>query len=368
MKWFITLTIISGLALFGISTFSGILNKYINLTESQSLNQTGENSSLIQGKDEGVAKKVFDVLLTESEKSEEDIILKGENKDQINFLFLGIGGEQHISGKYLTDTIIIVVFVPSSKKTALISIPRDLLVRSPNGNGYTRVNALYAMPPRGEPEDKGSPGSRGVDYSKEAIKNITGIEVDYYGVLDLQGVEKVVDILGGINVKMNESLKDARFPDKNYGYETLKVKEGWRYMNGYQAVKYIRTRHTVGGDFDRMKRQQEVALAIKNKMEGLKSLSALPKLFSIYEALDEHFTTDLKFNEIMKLMDLAEGAGDDNIIFERITAEEGGELKFDSITWNDQKASVLSPKAGRDEYGEITKRVSEIILSIKNNQ
>lgn len=368
MKWFIALTIISGLALFAISTFSGILNRHTNLFDSYYANQTGRHNSGTAQKNEGLAQKMFDVLLTESEKNEEEVILKGEDKDQINFLFLGIGGEEHISGKYLTDTIILAVFVPSSKKTALISIPRDLLVSSPNGSGYMRINGLYAMPPRGEPEDKGSPGSRGIDYSKEAIKTITGIELDYYGILDLRGVEKVVGILGGINVRMEEGLKDTSFPDKNYGYEVFTMKEGWRYMDGKEAVKYIRTRHTTGGDFDRMKRQQEVALAIKNKMEGLKSLSALPKLFSIYEALQDHFTTDLKFNEIMKLMDLTEGANDDSIIFERITAEEGGELKYDSIIWNDQRASVLSPKLGRDEYGEIAKRISEVISSIKNNQ
>ena len=136
-------------------------------------------------------------------------------------------------------------------------------------------------------------------------------------------------------------------------------------MNGEEAVKYIRTRHTAGGDFDRIKRQQEVALAIKKKMEGMKSLSALPKLFSIYEALQDHFTTDLKFNEIMKLMDFVEGSGDDNIIFERITAEQGGLLKYDSIIWNDVRASVLSPKAGRDEYGEIREKVKNTVNNLK---
>ncbi|OGZ58741.1 MAG: hypothetical protein A3B96_03200 [Candidatus Spechtbacteria bacterium RIFCSPHIGHO2_02_FULL_43_15b] len=363
MRILISVIILSAIALLGISTFSGVLYQrgiiYIGDIPKTSPEASSAKLTFV--------KKTLDTILSGTQNVEnQQIILKGEDTDQINFLFLGIGGEEHVSGKYLTDTIIVGVFIPSNKKTAFISIPRDLLVLSPNGGGYTRINALYAMPPKGEPEDKGSPGSRGVEHTKKTIAAITGIQADYYAIIDLEGVEEIVSILGGINIAQNYNLKDSRFPDKNYGYEIYEIKEGWRYMNGEDAVKYIRTRHTQGGDFDRMKRQQEVAMAIKNKIDGLKSLSGLPKVLSLYEAIQDHFTTNLKFNEIMRLMDLAEGANDSSIILERITAEQGDVLKYDSIIWNGIRASVLSPKAGREEYSEIKDKIETIVTNLKS--
>ena len=116
-------------------------------------------------------------------RNEDAAKLGGEEQDQINFLFLGVGGEEHISGNYLTDTIVLTTLVPSTGKIAVISIPRDLLVRSPDEKYFTRVNALYSYParnsltPNGEraslsPDPQGKiykkfPGPMGVDYTKK---------------------------------------------------------------------------------------------------------------------------------------------------------------------------------------------------------
>jgi len=305
----------------------------------------------------------FHRLLEDAKKQEGATKLKGEDHNQINFLFLGIGGEEHISGDYLTDTIILIIFIPSTQKTAAISIPRDFLVRAPNKQYFTRINALYAM--QTDPPTSGFPGPMGVEYSKDAVKNVIGVPIDYYAVLDLQGIEQIVDILGGINVRRFEDLEDKRFPDENYGYETYEIQEGWRYLNGEEAVKYIRTRHTSGGDFDRMKRQQEVALAIKKKAEGLQTLQSLPKLLSLYKALQDHFTTDLTFAQIMRLMQLGEEAKDDTIVFERITGEAGGLLVSDTIVWGGRNAYILKPRAGTENYEEIRGKVKEIIENLK---
>lgn len=364
------ITIAAGMMLFVLATAFEIRNGQ---------NNQGNNGEgfLARALDTTDIKTSFNQLLEESKSKKEPVKLKGEELDQINFLFLGIGGEEHVSGNYLTDTIILITFVPSSKKSAAISIPRDLLVRSPDKKYFTRINALYAAP-----EDSVFPGPMGVEYTKKEVENITGITPDYYAVLDLAGVEKIVDILGGINIRRIEDLEDNYFPDDNYGYQTYEIEEGWRHLNGEDAAKYIRTRHTPGGDFDRMKRQQEVALAIKRKVSGLsvrqaglsaeqaglQSLSGLPKLLSLYQALQDHFTTDLKFNEIMRLMELGENTRGEEIIFERITAEKDGLLVPDTVLLSDQRASVLKPRAGEENYGEIREKVSKIIKTLKNDK
>ncbi len=359
MQKFIAVTIFGAGLLLSASTLFSLASKN-NAEDSlniQAQASIGEKISNIEN--------TFKQLLNKAKVDEDTIKLAGEEQDQINFLFLGIGGEEHISGNYLTDTNILLIFIPSNKKAVAISIPRDLLVKHPIQDKFTRLNALYAIkdPDLGEPHE--FPGPMGIKYVKEAMKNITGINIDYYAVLDLAGVEKVVDVLGGINIQRLQNLEDKTFPDKNYGYETYEVNEGWRYLNGEQAVKYIRTRHTSGGDFDRMKRQQEVARAIKKKIEGFQSISGLPKLFSIYNALQDHFTTNLSFSEIMRLMKMGENIETDNIIFDSITAEPGGLLVYDTIIWNGVKASVLSSRAGRENFEQIREKIQRIIDSIK---
>ena len=360
MKLFIGIILIGAIALFGISTFYPLISD--KAPPSHDITQPNSTSTAQKPEEnKNSIKNTFDTLLSGATQDKDEIRLKGEDKDQISFLFLGIGGEEHISGKYLSDTNILIILMPSTKKAAIISIPRDLLVKSPTGS-LVRINALYSM----GPEDKEEyPGQRGVEHTKNAIKDITGVEVDYYMVLDLEGVKEVVDTLGGINVRRSDDLTDTWFPDESAGYETYEINEGWRYLDGEQAVKFIRTRHTSGGDFDRMQRQQEVALAIKRKLEGLKSISGIPKLFSVYESLQDRLTTDLKFNEIMRLADLTDGLENESIVFDRLTAQDGGLLKYDSIIWNNQRASVLSPKAGRENYEEIRKKINGIISDLK---
>lgn len=357
MPKFIFTVIAIGIALFAASTALEIKDNGRDQDNKGVLNHALGNTKI---------EASFHKLLLESKNQGERTMLKGEQRDQINFLFLGIGGEEHISGNYLTDTIMLMALRPSTQKAAAISIPRDLVVRSPDGKYFTRINALYAIPSTNSGQAPSPfPGPMGVEYTKKAVENITGVMPDYYTVLDLVGVEKVVDILDGINVRRFKDLEDNYFPDQNYGYETYKIEEGWRYLNGKEAAKYIRTRHTAGGDFDRMRRQQEVALAIKKKVAGLRSLSSLPTLLSLYQALQDHFTTDLAFSEIMRLMELTEQMKSEEIIFERITAEKDGLLVPDTQVWNGAKASVLKPRAGEENYEEIRKKIHGIIDNLK---
>lgn len=339
MPRLIVVTLFIALTLFVLTSILDIFSNQSGVTETKKTvpaeKEQKENSGLGD---------LFASAIGESTK------LRSEEKNQINFLFLGIGGEEHISGNYLTDTIIVAIFAPESKNAAVISIPRDLLVRSPRNGYFTKINALYPM---------------GIAFIKEKIQEITGLTLDYYAVLDLAGVEKIVDTLGGIYVSRDEDLMDNRFPDDNYGYETYKINEGWRYLNGEEAVKYIRTRHTAGGDFDRMKRQQEVARAIKKKSEGLKSVAGLPKLLSIYKTLKDNLVADLEIGEISRLMELSNGVKEENIIFEQITAGNDGLLVYDRIELAGVPASILKPRSGLEDYSEIKSKMKELIEQLK---
>ncbi|MEK7603229.1 MAG: LCP family protein, partial [Patescibacteria group bacterium] len=69
--------------------------------------------------------------------------LKGEGDGRVNILLLGKGGEGH-TGADLTDTLLIASIDPVHKEAALLSIPRDLYVKTPS-SGSMKINSVYAI-------------------------------------------------------------------------------------------------------------------------------------------------------------------------------------------------------------------------------
>ena len=194
--------------------------------------------------------------------------LKGEDRDRINILLLGMGGKGH-QGGYLTDTIMLASIQPSTKKVALISIPRDLAVPMEN-LGWRKINNVNAF---AEVEKKGSGGLA----ISQALSDILGQPIDYFVRVDFEGFVNIIDKLGGVNVYVDNTLEDYRYPimgmEEAEPYESrfehLYIEKGRQYMDGSLALKYVRSRHGGGGegsDFARAKRQQKILQAVKSEL------------------------------------------------------------------------------------------------------
>ncbi|MFH1792531.1 MAG: LCP family protein, partial [Patescibacteria group bacterium] len=170
---------------------------------------------------------------------EESIITDSEpNTDKnLNLLLLGMGGEGH-SGGTLSDTIVLVNINPESKKTNIISIPRDLWVLIPtdwNNETYNKINASYAIGidnsvryPNKKPEYRGKLG--GGNLSKHVIEKVTGIPVDYFVAINFSNYIEVIDILGGIEVNVEKPFDDYFYPVKGLeneicGFSAEKIAE-----------------------------------------------------------------------------------------------------------------------------------------------
>ena len=78
--------------------------------------------------------------------------LKGEEEDRINIALLGMRGENDSSGGTLADTIIVASIEPKANRIALVSVPRDLWVKNPGTQSYSKINAVHAY---GEEDGKG---------------------------------------------------------------------------------------------------------------------------------------------------------------------------------------------------------------------
>ncbi len=269
------------------------------------------------------------------------------SQPSVNFLLLGIPGRGNDAPE-LTDSIILATLSPAEKKVTLISLPRDLWVRVPETNFYAKINSLYALGKKSKDENYG------LQLMKQKVEEITGRKIDYFALIDLSFAGELVDRLGGLNVLVKEDIYDSSFPGPNHSYQTFELKAGWRYLDGETTLKYIRTRHSGRGDFDRIERQQQVLKAIKQKLMGFNPIFDLPKLITIFEDFRGHIKTDFAATDYFGLWQMAKNITSDQITKIIIdNSPENGLLVSEHILLDSGEAYVLKPKAGAEDYSEI---------------
>lgn len=272
---------------------------------------------------------------------------KNENTPQkINFLLLGNPGPGN-NAPNLTDTIILASLKPQDKKIYFFSIPRDLYVRLGESQNFSKINSLYEI---GKNQNTDFPANLII----EAAQKITGEKIDYFSIMDLSAVKKIVDDLGGLNVDVSETINDPKFPTASNGYETFRIDKGRRYLDGETTLKYLRTRHSSGGDFSRMKRQQDVVEAFREKIFGLNILWDFSKILKIYTELQGHIETNMDFEEMRMIYKIIKKIAPENLIYKVIDEKETGLVATDNITIeNGLIASIVKPRNGIENYEDI---------------
>lgn len=236
--------------------------------------------------------------------------LIGEKDGQINVLLLGIGGPGH-DGPYLSDTIIVAQIRPGDKKATLISIPRDYLVNT-KSLGQTKINAVFADS-YGKSKDWDKAGAD----TRAVVENITGLDIPYFAVLDFQGFEKAIDLLGGVDIQIDRTFTDYTFPNSGDGYlPPVTFTQGTEHMSGERALIYARSRHAAGpegSDFARSVRQQKVISAAKQKIVDLNIITDAGKINDLANDVGDHFHTNLSPGELIHLYSIGKDIGTDQM-------------------------------------------------------
>ncbi|PIR73379.1 MAG: hypothetical protein COU40_02795 [Candidatus Moranbacteria bacterium CG10_big_fil_rev_8_21_14_0_10_35_21] len=285
--------------------------------------------------------------------------LRGVEKNKINILLLGIAGEGK-PGKNLTDTIMIASIDTEKKRVAFLSLPRDLLISIPQTNLQAKINSAYQYF-LGTSKNETEPA---IENFLQITKNITGLDMDYYFILNFDGFQKIIDSIEGINVMNERDILDTRFPGPNYSYETFELAKGFHHLDGATALKYARERHgDPEGDFGRAKRQQQVIQAAKNKIFSTKTFLDFSVLNNLLNALGDNIKTNVAPQEIGSFIKLIQRLDLQNINTVVVDAwKKESLLKGTHVELGGTIGSVLVPRSGN--YSEI-KELAENIFSLE---
>lgn len=230
-----------------------------------------------------------------------------KDEDRINFLLLGIRGEGDPNGGLLTDGIVLLSLKKSTGQVAMVSIPRDLYLQMPGEARYEKINAAYAI---GLEKYE-----NGLDYVKKTVAYVTGQYIDYTAVINFNAFKDIIDLLGGVNIHLDERfIEDKQWwcDGKGENCQPFIVEAGDQTLNGEKALLFARSRFS-SNDFERARRQQQILVALKDKILSLGILSDPLKIGGIIDVLSDNVKTDVGPWEIPQLIDIAKSAKIDKI-------------------------------------------------------
>lgn len=195
--------------------------------------------------------------------------------------------------EFRTDSMMLVSLDPTAGRLGILSIPRDLYVQIPGWRNYRINAALYLGEARGE--------GYGPTLLMQTFQLNFGIRVHDYMLVDFQAFIDVVNLIGGVDVSIDYTINDPRYPDMNFGYDPFYLPAGTHRLDGYNALRFARTRHG-NNDIRRAERQQQVLFAIRDRATDF---GMLPQLLiqapAFWNTLSSNVYTGLSLEQLIQL-------------------------------------------------------------------
>jgi LCP family protein required for cell wall assembly len=234
----------------------------------------------------------------------------------MNILVIGTDSREGLGGKYgdagsvghADTTILFHVSADRSNATAM-SIPRDIVTAIPDcptkqEDGSTKVipgTPVQATTPKFN-ESLGQ-GGRDPGCTMRAVKQLTGIQVDHFMMVDFEAVKTLSTAVGGVDICLKRPLVDSK--------SHLNLSAGPHKIQGEEALEFVRTRHALQNqsDLDRIKLQQNFLSAMIRKMKSGDTLTNPKKLWTLANAATKALTVDTAIGSVSKLTGLAKDLG-----------------------------------------------------------
>ncbi len=232
-----------------------------------------------------------------------------DGREQLNILLIGTD-QRPSDGTYNTDTLIVVSIDPLTRQVAMFGLPRDTVdmpvpagpAQQAFGLQYTKkINAWFTAVRNRDDLFPGTDRTRGYNGLKAIIGNLYGLDIRYFVEVNFEGFVRVADALGGVTINVQIPVVDDRFPGETGRLERIYIPSGIQHMDGLQALRYARSRHT-STDFDRGQRQQRVLLSLREQADPRELIPHLPELVT---ALKQAIRTDVPIDQLDELLGLA---------------------------------------------------------------
>src|SRR6266851_2355935 len=147
----------------------------------------------------------------------------------------------------------------------------------------------------------------------DTVEKLTGVHIDHFGEVNLDGFYELAKVLGGVNVCLNHAVRDA-----NSG---ANFRAGRQHLNASQALAFVRQRDGLpNGDLDRTHRQQAFLDAIMQQLRDQGVLGDLTKINALLSVGRQYVITDSGWNLLdfgTQMRDLTGG----NLVFHTLPIE-----------------------------------------------
>lgn len=228
-----------------------------------------------------------------------------DGNSRVNILVMGVDYRDWQDGNDAprTDTMILVSIDPSTRSAGMLSIPRDLWVNIPGFdpnkiNMAYRLGELYEVP-------GGGPG-----LAMRTVEQFLGMHVQYYAQIEFRAFERAIDEIGGVKVNVPYELEVDPLGDNN----NKVLEPGVQTLPGDLALAYARARNTIGSDFDRADRQQQVIMGIRDRVLNKDTLLTLiSKAPVLYTEISSGVHTNLTLSQAIQLAWLVPQLPEENI-------------------------------------------------------
>lgn len=203
------------------------------------------------------------------------------------------------AGGTLTDAIMVASIDLESKKTTLVSIPRDLYVQYDGSS--MKINAVFP---------RAGGGLAGLTALGEVVETATGLHIDQHVLVGYKALKGVVDEIGGIDITI--ASPDPRgINDPNVG---LTLPNGLQHLDGATAMKLAQARNSPvprGGeyglpqsDYSRQQSQRWIVGGILTKIKTTPTLANPVTVVNLFNELSRYIVTDVTAGQIRSLYDL----------------------------------------------------------------
>ncbi|HEV7604172.1 MAG TPA: LCP family protein [Candidatus Limnocylindrales bacterium] len=232
------------------------------------------------------------------------------DRERTNVLLVGVDKLPNRT-ETLTDTMIVASLDPVGKTVSMVSLPRDM-VSIPLGNGDVfgpKLNSLMSYADR-NPKSFPKGGMRALE---DAVGALLGIPIHYYARIDFIGFIAMVDAVGGIDINVARALNAKRYDGYGLDVTGFHLDPGRHHLTGAEALAYARIRKGPGEtDFTRAARQQEVIVALRDRVTGAGSL--FWQLPTLMDAVANTVRTDLPTSRLPELAAIVDEVGAGNVV------------------------------------------------------